>query len=139
MTTESNQNRRSFLKKTLAYSAGTLSIPTILPSSVFAGSGRTMPNDRINLGFIGVGGMGTGHVRSFVEHGDVHVAAVCDVNGQHASGAAELINKHNIRTYRLKRTRFLPAFEMDRLVLILMRQEAHRRSPLSWRRAPVVW
>ncbi len=38
----------------------------------------------------------------------------------------DLINEHNIRTYLLKRTRYLPAFEMDRLVLILMRQEAHR-------------
>jgi len=95
MTTESKQNRRTFLKKSLAYSAGTLTIPTILPSSVFAGSGRTLPNDRINLGFIGVGGMGTGHVRSFIEHDDVHVAAVCDVNRQHATRASDIVNTYN--------------------------------------------
>ena len=53
-----------------------------------------MPNDRINMGFIGVGGMGNGHVRSFIEHDDVHVVAVCDVNRQHADGAARIANKH---------------------------------------------
>lgn len=87
-------NRRSFLKKSLAYSAGMLTLPVILPSRVIAGKGKIMPNDKINMGFIGVGGMGTGHVRSFIEHDDVHVLAVCDVNRQHADRAAKMVNKH---------------------------------------------
>lgn len=40
-------------------------------------------NDRINIGSIGVGGMGTGHLRDFVrqsaEQKDIQVVAVCDV------------------------------------------------------------
>ena len=46
------------------------------------------------MGFIGVGGMGTGHVRSFIEHDDVHVVAVCDVNRQHADAAARIVDNH---------------------------------------------
>lgn len=38
----------------------------------------------------------------------------------------DLIKEHNIRTFVVKRTRILPAFEMDRLMLILMRQEVQR-------------
>ncbi len=88
-------SRRRFLQKSASLTAGALVVPTILPASVFPGKGRVLPNDRINMGFIGVGGMGTGHVRSFIEHPDVHVAAVCDVNGQHADEAARIVNRHN--------------------------------------------
>ena len=38
----------------------------------------------------------------------------------------DLIKEHNIRTFMVKRTRLLPAFELDRLMHILMRQEARR-------------
>jgi hypothetical protein len=38
----------------------------------------------------------------------------------------DLIKEHNIRTFIVGRTRLLPAFEMDRLMLILMRQEVQR-------------
>ena len=93
MSNKKGQNRRTFLRKSASAAAGALVFPTILPASVIPGRGRLLPSDRINMGFIGVGGMGTGHVRSFIEHGDVHVAAVCDVNREHADRAVQLVNK----------------------------------------------
>ncbi len=53
----------------------------------------TSPNERINVGFIGVGGMGTGRLRQFLAHPDVNAAAVCDVDQTHLDRAVELVRK----------------------------------------------
>jgi predicted dehydrogenase len=66
-------------------------------SAAFALAGRTSlaqekraaANDSITLGFIGVGGMGTGLLNIFKGFGDVRVAAVCDVYEPHALRARE--------------------------------------------------
>ena len=78
------QNRRDFLRKSITGTAGALVFPTILPSRVFAAPGRTLPNDMINFGLIGVGEMGSGHLRSFIEYDDIRVKAICDVNSTDA-------------------------------------------------------
>ena len=67
----SSFSRRSFLRHTaLAATA-----PLILPSST-----RAAPSNRIVMGFIGVGGMGSGNLNSFLNHPDVQVVAVCDID-----------------------------------------------------------
>jgi predicted dehydrogenase len=86
-------NRRQFVKKGIASAAGIIILPTILPSRVFAGKGRIMPNDKINLGFIGTGGMGTGHLRSFLGFDDVRVVAVCDVKKEQRDTAKEIVDE----------------------------------------------
>jgi predicted dehydrogenase len=71
----SNQfSRRSFLKSTLA--AGVA--PMFLPSHLW--SAETKPNDRIGVGFIGMGKMNDGHLGSFLGTGSTQVIAVCDVD-----------------------------------------------------------
>ncbi|WP_165072358.1 Gfo/Idh/MocA family protein [Paludisphaera rhizosphaerae] len=47
------------------------------------------PNEAITLGFIGVGGMGSGLLNIFKEFPDVRVAAVCDVYEPHVRRAKE--------------------------------------------------
>src|SRR5262245_39355259 len=37
------------------------------------------PNDRIVVGFVGMGRMGQSNLKTFMKHPDVEVAAVCDV------------------------------------------------------------
>lgn len=49
--------------------------------------GSTVPGESIVLGFIGVGGMGTGLLNIFKGFPDVRVAAVCDVYEPHARRA----------------------------------------------------
>jgi len=51
------------------------------------------PSDQIRVGFIGVGGMGTGRLTQFMKHPDVVAAAVCDVDSTHADRAAALVEK----------------------------------------------
>lgn len=41
---------------------------------------RPAPSDRIVMGCIGVGGMGTANMNAFLECADVEIVAVCDVD-----------------------------------------------------------
>jgi predicted dehydrogenase len=90
---KTQHDRRQFLKRTLAGTAGALVFPTILPARVFTAPGRTLPSDKINFGLIGVGEMGSGHLRSFIEYDDILVKAVCDVNATDRNLAVEFANK----------------------------------------------
>lgn len=48
-------NRRDFLRKTTLASASAISLPYVVPSHVVGAPGKPGANDRIRLGFIGVG------------------------------------------------------------------------------------
>ena len=86
------KDRRQFLK-TSALLAGASLFPTIVPGSVFGKTSRTLPSDRITMGFIGVGGMGTGNLRGFLEKENSQVLAVCDVDSEHRQNAIDIINE----------------------------------------------
>lgn len=58
------------------------------------------PSDQIVLGMIGVGGMGTSRLRGFLEHSDVRIGAICDVDRSHVDGAVAGVEK--VRGYRPK-------------------------------------
>src|SRR4029079_5867187 len=79
--------RRSFLK-TAALAAGAAVVPTLIPASALGREGAVAPSERIGMGFIGLGGQGTGHLLGgactyvpggYVARDDVQVKAVCDV------------------------------------------------------------
>ena len=68
--------RREFLKR--AAVAGTaLSLPTIVPGTVF---GAAAPSNRITMGLIGMGLMMGSHHRIMLGREDAQVVAVCDVD-----------------------------------------------------------
>jgi predicted dehydrogenase len=66
----SSPSRRQFVQ---ALAAG----PLLLAGRLY--SADPPPSERINLGFIGVGTMGRGHLGNFLGRPDVQVVAVCDV------------------------------------------------------------
>jgi predicted dehydrogenase len=68
-------------------------LTTTLSAAACQALGGVPPSDRIRVGFIGVGGMGTGRLREFMKHADVVAAAVCDVDRSHAERAAGLVEK----------------------------------------------
>src|SRR5690349_17041230 len=82
-TSNGRVSRREFLTR----AAATAALPTILPSGILAAPGRPGANDRIVVGYIGVGGQGTGHVRE----DDSAAAAICDVDADHAANAAKRV------------------------------------------------
>ncbi len=72
-------DRRSFLRGAIAAAIGAASVPYVVPSSALGGAGAVPPSERLTLGSIGVGGMGTNNMRAFLSLSDVQVVAVCDV------------------------------------------------------------
>ncbi|MBI3910287.1 MAG: Gfo/Idh/MocA family oxidoreductase [Armatimonadetes bacterium] len=73
-------SRRRFLQA----SAATLAVPTILPSGVLAQPGRPGANDRIGIGYIGLGGMGNNHLRP-------DAVALCEVDANRLAEAAKRV------------------------------------------------
>lgn len=80
--------RRQFLKNTAALTA----FPYIIASSSRGADGQTAPSNRINLGFIGVGGQGSGHLNN-THRDDIQTMAVCDVDANHRESAKNRINQ----------------------------------------------
>ena len=54
---------------------------------------KAAPSDRINVGFIGVGGMGTNRLQGFLKHADVNPVAICDLDATRVDKAVEYIRK----------------------------------------------
>ncbi|GAB4412692.1 MAG: Gfo/Idh/MocA family oxidoreductase [Bryobacter sp.] len=50
-------------------------------------------NERINVGFIGVGGMGMNRLRGFLRHADVNPVAICDLDSSHVDQAVAHVSK----------------------------------------------
>ncbi|HPC95627.1 MAG TPA: Gfo/Idh/MocA family oxidoreductase [Sedimentisphaerales bacterium] len=82
-----NLSRRSFLRNSAVWGAA-LALPTIVPSSVF---GASAPSERITVGCIGVGRMGTGDLREALGFPQVQVVAVCDVDSHRLENARKLV------------------------------------------------
>ena len=68
--------RRQFVKTT---TAAAFAAPLILKSSLISGKGISAASDKINLGFIGCGPMGTANLNACLTHPDIILAAACDV------------------------------------------------------------
>ncbi len=85
------QNRREFLKRSSVF-LGALAAPTIVPSSVIGRPGRILPSDKIVMGCIGVGWMGTDNMKSFLSEADCQVVAVCDLDQEHLENARTIVN-----------------------------------------------
>lgn len=73
-----------------------------IPASVLGRDGATAPSERINMGFMGLGGQGSGHLLGgawtyqpggYVARKDVQVMAVCDVDRNRREKARERCNK----------------------------------------------
>lgn len=81
-------NRRIFLQRT----AAAVAFPYIIGSSSLARADKTNPSDRVTVGCIGVGGMGTGNMRGFLNTDGFQVVAVCDVDKSHRDGAKKIVD-----------------------------------------------
>jgi predicted dehydrogenase len=75
MKTHRNFSRRTFIKSTAGITAAA---PFILPSSIWGA--QTKPNDKINLGFIGMGKQNGGLLNGFLRNKEVQAVAVCEVD-----------------------------------------------------------
>ncbi|MHC4475760.1 MAG: Gfo/Idh/MocA family protein [Planctomycetota bacterium] len=85
-------NRRQFLK-TAVGAAAAAGFPYVVPSSALGKAGAVAPSNRIVMGAIGVGSMGTGDMRGFLRRKDVQMVAVCDVDRRHYDQAKKQVDE----------------------------------------------
>jgi len=78
-------NRRQFMTRTTV-AAAALGFPAIIPATAFGA------NDKISLGCIGVGGMGTRNMQNFLAADACRVVAVCDVQQERRERAKGLVD-----------------------------------------------
>ena len=74
-----NIPRRQFLHRSLA-AAGLTSAPWLARAAALDANGSLPPSERINVGLIGRGVMGSGHLKVLLGRNDTQVLAVCDVD-----------------------------------------------------------
>ncbi len=85
-------NRREFLKSSAI--AGALSVFGILPRTSRADQSPPPPSERLLLGCIGMGSMGTGNMRDFLNFPEVQIVAVCDVDRSRREAAQAMVNEY---------------------------------------------
>lgn len=83
--------RRQFLKTTATLAAAA---PLLLPGRVWAAEAAAKPNERLTVGFIGVGTQGRGLMGGFLGRDSVQVLAVCDVDTTRREHARKRVQDH---------------------------------------------
>lgn len=94
MTKSKKLDRRSFFKKAAGASAAAFALPYIIPSTALGKSGSVAPSNRIVMGVIGSGSMGTGDMRTFMGKQEVQMVAACDVDKAHRERAKTIMDQH---------------------------------------------
>jgi predicted dehydrogenase len=88
MRTSKNLTRRTFLRTAVGAGAA----PFILPSHIWAADVK--PNDRIALGFIGMGKQNRGLMGDFLGRKETQTIAVCDVDTHRRERAKKTVEDH---------------------------------------------
>jgi predicted dehydrogenase len=78
MGDHNRSTRRDFLK-TVSVAAAAFAAPLAIPSRALGAADTPPPSDRIVMGGIGLGNMGSGDMGAFSGNGSVQYVAVCDV------------------------------------------------------------
>jgi predicted dehydrogenase len=93
-------NRRNFLRRGAVVAASAVALPTFVPARVLAAEGRPGANDRIGIGFIGMGRQATGLLSELIKLPEAKVVAVADVNLNRAKEVANRLGAVALQDYR---------------------------------------
>jgi len=90
-------NRRDFVKRSAAATAGLFVFPSIVRPSALGLGGMLPPSDRVVIGSIGVGSQGMSNMRDFLrlKNGIAQFVAVCDVDSDRQKQAKEAVDAAN--------------------------------------------
>jgi len=95
-------SRREFLRRSALVAGAACAGPCVVPAAALGRGGAAAPSERITMGFIGLGGQGTGHLLGgawtyvpggYVAREDVQVVAVCDVRRERREPARQRCNQ----------------------------------------------
>jgi predicted dehydrogenase len=92
-----NYNRRSFIRSS-SYALAGASVFSAVPWEILAKNKiKVSQNDKINIGVIGVKGMGWSDLQSIMKVPEVNVVALCDVDENVLRGRVDELSKANIQ------------------------------------------
>jgi predicted dehydrogenase len=89
VSSENQLNRRRFLANAAAFTA----VPLFSSSFAVAAPAKPGPNDRLTLGFIGMGKQSRGHLQWALNNPQTQVVAVCDVHDLRLQAAVDAVGK----------------------------------------------
>ncbi len=99
----SSVTRRQFLGRA-AVAGGLVAAPWLVPGSALGRDGAVVPNERIVLGGIGIGGRGSGDLRWMMAEKDVQFVAVCDAKKAQREKVKKIVDERygntDCATYR---------------------------------------
>ncbi|GGM75132.1 NADH-dependent dehydrogenase [Dyadobacter beijingensis] len=137
---EQNQDRRSFLKATAKGTAGIIAasmFPTIVPSTVF---GKNAPSNKINIGQIGFGRIGSTHdLPEVIKNEAAHVIAVADLDKNRLAKGKEWIERKYVE--RTGKDKYLEVKTYDDYHEILARKDIDAviiSTPDHWHAQPAM-
>jgi len=110
MPSNQSMTRRDFVRaagSVLAAGAALKGAPAV---------GALGANEKVNLGFIGVGGRGQFHVRQFSRMSDVNIVAVADVSETKRNAAASIVKNRKVLKFKDFR-RLLERKDIDAVVV----------------------
>jgi len=90
-------DRRDFLKKAGVLAGAGMVIKASTLSAIVTRPGATpapiqaKPLQTVRVGFVGVGGQGTGHLRNYLGIEGVEIKAICDINSENLERAQKLV------------------------------------------------
>jgi len=122
MVDRTRATRREFLKA----AASAVAVPYVITSSALGVGGTTPASERIRMGFIGLGGQGSGHLLGgawtyvpggYVARDDVQVLAVCDVRRERREPAQQRCNQVYAERFRQANYNGVQAYNDFREVL----------------------
>lgn len=87
--TNRSYSRRTFLRSAVATG---LSVPVLFRGNLLRAQDR--PSNKITVGAIGLGGMGSGNLGGFLGDSRCRVVAVCDVDRNNLESARKRVNTH---------------------------------------------
>lgn len=111
MKNPASLTRREFLRRASVFTAAAAA-PLVLPSGVLAANGQPGANDRIQVGFIGIGRQAGGLLTGLLKLPEARVVAFADVN---LPRAEENAKKHNAKAMQDFR-RLLEMKDVDAVV-----------------------
>ncbi len=115
-------DRRNFFGKMAVGAGAAITLPYIIPSSALGKDGAVAPSNRVVMGVIGSGSMGTGDMYEFMGKPDVQMVAACDVDKKHRENAKTAMDakygNSDARIYSDYRE-FLAQEKIDAVILAL--------------------
>lgn len=95
-------SRRNFIKQVSAVTAGSLVLPAIDHKSFAIFKNGSMPSDRINVGVIGINGMGWSNLNAIIKVPGINLVALCDIDKNVLAKRMGELAKLNVDSSKVK-------------------------------------